>query len=209
VADIFISYSQLDAARVTPLAARLASLGYSVWRDDPERKRPASIGERERELEAARAVLAVWSASARDASHVQAEAALALDHSKLMQLKLDPITPPAPFDTLPAADLTGAAAWGPLEQALAQLVRKGEAAEPAARTSVGPMSTVTAAGAPKLITFAMATTLAAFAGALSASVNGAMSPDQMQIALIGVLGVALVCAVLCAQRIYAISRAGG
>lgn len=209
MADVFISCSRLDQARVTPLAARLGSLGYSVWWDKPERKRQAGIDERERELEGSRAVLIVWSASARDATHVQAEAAYALDGAKLVQLKLDPVMLPAPFDAAACADLTGAGQWGPLEQALAQVVRKDEAAAAPARIRVGLMSTVTAAGAPNLITFAMAAILAAFAGALSASINGVMSPDQTQITLIGILGVALACAGLCAQRVYAIARAGG
>lgn len=208
MADVFISCSRLDQPRVAALASRLGSLGYSVWWDSPERKRPAKIEERERELGSARAVLIVWSATTRDAPHVQAEAAYALDSAKLVQLKLDPVAPPPPFGATPIADLTGAGEWGPLEQALAQLVRKGEATAEA-RARAGFMSTVTATGAPLLTTFAMAAILTAFAGALSASANGVMSPDQMQIALIGILVVALACAGLCAQRVYAIARAGG
>lgn len=209
MADVFISCSRLDHERVTPIAARLNSLGYSVWWDQPERARQASIDERERELVAARAVLVMWSAGARDAPQVQAEAAHALDAGKLLQVKLDPVALPPPFNSKPAADMTGAGEWGPLEHALSQMARKGETSAAPERLGVGLAPLLSATGSPKLVTFAAIAALAAYAGALGASVNGAMSPDQLQIALAGVFGVAGACTALCAHRFFAIARAGG
>ena len=207
MADIFISYSQLDRERVKPLAERLASLGYSVWWDKPERARQASVDERERAFDAARAVLVVWSINGRDAMELHADAAQAADTGKLLQLKIEPVALPPPFDALPVANMTGAGEWGPLEHAIAGLVKNGESNAPAALAQLGPAPMIAATGSPKLVAFAVTAVLAAFAGAVGASFNGAMTPSQLQIALVGMLGVAGACAGLSAHRLFTITRA--
>jgi hypothetical protein len=207
VADVFISYSQLDRERVKPLAERLASLGYSVWWDKPERARQASVDERGRAFDAARAVLVVWSLNGRDAMEVHADAAHALDCGKLLQLKIEPVAPPPPFDAIPVADMTGAGAWGPLEHAISRLVKNGENNAPAARPRLGPAPMIAATGSPKLVAIAVTAVLAAFAGAVGASFNGVMTPSQLQIALVGMLGVAGACVGLSAHRLFTILRA--
>ena len=207
MADVFISYSQLDRERVKPLAERLASLGYSVWWDKPERARQASVDERERAFEQSRAVLVVWSLSGRDAMEIHGDAAHALDCGKLLQLKIEPVTLPPPFDALPVANMIGAGEWGPLEHAIARLVKNGEGDAPAARAQLGPAPMIAATGSPKLVAVAVTAVLAAFAGAVGASFNGVMTPSQLQIALVGMLGVAGACAGLSAHRLYTIIRA--
>jgi hypothetical protein len=207
VADVFISYSQLDRERVKPLAERLASLGYSVWWDKTERARQALVDERDRALGAARAVLVVWSLDGRDAVQVHADAAAALDSGKLLQVKLESVALPPPFNTITAADMTGAGEWGPLEHALARLVKNGESSAPRSRANLGVAPVIAATGAPKLIAIAVIAVLAAFAGALSAGFNGVMTTAQLQVALLGVLAVAGTCAGLCAHRLFTIVRA--
>jgi hypothetical protein len=206
VADVFITCSRLDRERVRPLAERLISLGFTVKWDKSERGHQDGIDERE--LEAASAVLAVWSLAARDAAQVHAEAAYALDAGKLIQARLDPAAPPAPFDIIDAADMTAPGAWGPLEQALAQLVRQGQQTTPSPAV-LGPLSTLAAAGSPKLVTVAITAALAAYAGALKAAFDGLMSGEQLQILLTGVAGVAAACAALSAYRLFSIARADG
>jgi hypothetical protein len=89
-------------------------------------------------------------------------------------------------------------------------VRGGAPAAPPRRTpSLGPFATPAAAGAPKLLTAANGATLAAYGAAVSAAHNGIMSPEQLQIALIGMLGVGGASALVSAQRLIAVSRAGG
>jgi hypothetical protein len=207
VADVFISYSQLDRERVKPLAERLASLGYSVWWDKPERARQASVDERERAFDAARAVLVVWSMNGRDAMEVHADAAHALDCGKLLQLKIEPVALPPPFDAIPVADMTGAGEWGPLEQAISRLVKNRENNAPAGRAKLGPAPMIAATGSPRLVAIAVTAVLAAFAGAVGASFNGVMTPAQLQIALVGMLGVAGACVGLSAHRLFTIIRA--
>jgi hypothetical protein len=207
VADVFISYSQLDRERVKPLAERLASLGFSVWWDKPERARQVSVDERERAFDAARAVLVVWSMNGRDAMEVHADAAHALDCGKLVQLKVEPLALPAPFDAIAIADLTGAGEWGPLEHAISHLVKNGAREAPAPRPKLGPAPMIAATGSPKLLAVAVTAVLAAFAGAVGASFNGVMAPSQLQIALVGMLGVAGACVGLSAHRLFTIIRA--
>lgn len=208
MADVFISYSRLDHERVKPIADRLTSLGYSIWRR--EHAGQAIVDEAERELDAARALLAVWSRNARNSTWVFAEASRAFDAGKLVQLRIDDTPPPAPFDTLRSADMSGdAGAWGPLEDALARTARGEPQQSAPLRAAPGPFATPEATGAPKLFAAASAAALAAYAAAASAAHNGVLTPDQLQIALIGVIGVGGLSALLSAYRLIAISRAGG
>lgn len=203
MADIFIAASTLDQDRVKPIADRLGSLGYTVRWDQAV--------DVERQLETARAVLTLWSHNARNSTWVYAESCQGLDQGKFLQLRLDHAALPAPFDALQAADMSGERGeWGLIEDALARLVRKAEAPAPGQRLPLpGMLATPTAVGAPKLLAIATATTLAAYAGALSAAANGVMNPDQLQIALTGIVGVAGASAMISAHRLFTVSRAGG
>lgn len=211
MADVFISYSRVDHERVQPIADRLTSLGYSVWWEKPLRTGRAALNEVERELDEARAVLTVWSGAARNSTLVQAQASRALDAKKLVQLKIDHVQLPAPFEQLALADMTNErnAAWGPLEDLLTQIARNSKPIEPEGPGSVGMIATAAASGSPKLLTIATGATLAAYAGALSATQNGVMTSEQLQVALVGMIGVGGACAALCAYRLYAIARSGG
>ncbi|MGD9980257.1 MAG: toll/interleukin-1 receptor domain-containing protein [Hyphomonadaceae bacterium] len=211
MADVFISYSRLDHDSVQPIADRLGSLGYSVWWDKHLRSGQAFVDEIERELDSARAVIAVWSANARHSTWVYAEASRALDANKFLQLRLDDAPLPPPFEALQIADMSsGKSEWGKLEAALTQVVRDRRPPPPVVRLAqAGALSTPPQAGTPKLLTVAATAALVAYAGAVSAAFNGVMSPDQLQTAMFGVLGVGGVCALLSALRLRAVRRAGG
>jgi hypothetical protein len=210
LADVFISYSRLDHERVKPIADRLTSLGYTIWWDKHLRAGQVFVDEIERQLEASRAVLTAWSHNARNSTWVYAESSRGLDARKFLQVRLDNVQLPLPFDAMQVADVTGAGQWGPLEDSLSKLVRDGKAPEPVRKViTPGPLATPAPAGTPKLITAATATTLAAYAGALTATYNGVMAPEQLQVALFGMLGVAGASALLSAQRLVTVTRAGG
>jgi TIR domain len=211
LADVFISYSRLDHERVKPIVDRLGSLGYSVWWDKHLRAGEVFVDEIERQLDGARAVLTAWSHNARSSTWVYAESSRGLDHQKFLQVRLDNVRPPLPFDALQSADMSsGRSEWGPLEDMLARLVRQGQAPAIATRTpTIGALATPAAAGSPKLLSFATGATLLAYSAAVAATYDGVMTPDQLQIALTGMIGVAGASAVLTAQRLLAVSRAGG
>ncbi|MEZ5955786.1 MAG: toll/interleukin-1 receptor domain-containing protein [Hyphomonadaceae bacterium] len=207
MADVFISCSRLDRDRVTHIAERLSSLGYSVWWDNREGQ--ARFDEVVRQHADARAIVTVWSDNARNASSVIAQSAQALDDEKLLQMRIDDVRLPAPFDDLKIAELhSGKSEWGMLEAALAGLVRDARPLEPVdhrtvlqARPNLAPM--------PRVLLATVTATFFAFAGALIAAFNGVMRTDQLQLAMIGVLVVGALCALVAAQRLLTIRRAGG
>lgn len=210
MADVFISYSRLDHERVKPIADRLTSLGYSIWWDKHLRAGQVFVDEIERQLDGARAVLTAWSHNARNSTWVYAEASRGLDAKKFVQVRLDGVQLPLPFDALQVCDMSGVGEWGPLEHTLTNLVRNRVSPPPTRRVpSIGPLATPAPAGSPKLLTAATSATLAAYAGAVSATYNGVMTPEQLQIALVGMLGVGGACAALSAHRLITVSRAGG
>lgn len=211
LADVFISYSRLDHDRVQPIADRLTSLGYTIWWDKHLRAGQVFVEEIERQLDDAKAVLTAWSVNACNSTWVYAESSRGLDDDKFLQLRLDGARLPLPFEALQVADMSsGVSEWGKLEDALARVVRERRPPPPIERLPrAGVLPTPPQAGTPRLLTAATAATLVAYSGAVSATYNGVMTPDQLQAAMLGVLGVGGVCALATAQRLFSIRRAGG
>lgn len=211
MADVFISYSRLDQDRVQPIADRLSSLGYSLWWDKQQRAGQAFVDEIERELVSAKAVITVWSANATNSTRVYAESSRALEADKFLQMRIDNVRLPLPFEALQIADMSGGKSeWGMLESTLTQVVRDHRTPPPIERMlEAAALSTPPQAGMPKLLTTAATAALVSYGGAVSAAYNGVMSPDQLQIAMFGVLGVGGICAALTFERLFSVRRAGG
>lgn len=205
MADVFIACSRLDLDRVKPISERLSSLGYSTWCDNGMAL--AHPDEVERELVAAKAVLAVWSVNAANTASVIAQASDGLDAGKLLQVRIENAPLPSPFGAIQTADVSGGE-WGVLEDVLKRLVRDGEAPEHEARAP-GLLAHAPAAGVPFLLTIALCAVLTAFAGAVSATFNDVMSVAQLQVALIGMLSVAGACAALVVHRFTVLRQAEG
>jgi hypothetical protein len=208
LADVFISCSRLDRDRVQPIAERLSSLGYSVWWD--ARDGQARIDEIERQFAEAKAIVTVWSETARNSSWVLAQSAQALDDEKLLQMQVDNINVPAPFDALKIAVMhSGKSEWGMLEAALGALVRENRPPEAIDHLNAQKNARANLAVAPRALLAAVTTALVAFSAALTATYNGVMRTDQLQLALFGVLTIGGLCALVAAQRLFSIQRAGG
>src|SRR5262245_20639240 len=96
MADIFVSYARADKARVAPLIAALEAQGWSVWWD------PAITGGQEfddliaRELDAARVVIVVWTATSVASRWVRGEARIAAERGVLVPVQFD--APNLPID---------------------------------------------------------------------------------------------------------------
>jgi len=96
MSDVFISYAHSTAAQASRIAEALKALGYRVWRDDelPVHRAYADvIAER---VEAAKAVVVVWSDDAVRSEWVRSEADKARADHKLVQLNLDGAELPMP-----------------------------------------------------------------------------------------------------------------
>ncbi len=87
MADIFISYARHDKALVAPLVAALESEGWSMWWD-PEIV-PGQEFDRQitRELDAAKAVIVVWTPASVDSRWVRGEAREAADRGILVPVR--------------------------------------------------------------------------------------------------------------------------
>ena len=136
MSDVFISYARSTEAQAKQVADALRALGYDVWRDDDlpvHRDYAEVIDER---LQAAKAVVVIWSAEAVKSAWVQSEADTARTDHKLVQLTVDGSRLPRPFDRIQCADLAGwtgdldARGWRKIVASVGDLV----GAEPTAAT---------------------------------------------------------------------------
>ena len=106
MSDVFISYARSTAVQAQRIADALRALGYNVWRDDdlPAHRPYADVIDER--LRGARAVVVVWSADAAKSQWVRAEADLARNAGTLVQLRIDELIPPLPFNQIECADLS-------------------------------------------------------------------------------------------------------
>ena len=134
MADVFISYAREDREEASALAKALEAEGYSVWWD-----RQVLGGDNfdvviERELDAAGAVVVMWSKSSVGSTWVRAEAATAVDRGVLIPALIENIKLPLQFRHKQTVDLTSwggdpkAAEFLPIRRALA--ARLGESTSP-------------------------------------------------------------------------------
>ncbi|MGB5211521.1 MAG: TIR domain-containing protein [Gammaproteobacteria bacterium] len=108
MADLFISYAREDRARIEVLATALEAGGQSVWWDRRIVGGDAFAHQIERELDAAGAVIVVWSAAGARSNWVRDEAAVAAEAGKLIAISLDGSAPPMGFRQFHAIDFSNA-----------------------------------------------------------------------------------------------------
>lgn len=102
---IFLSYAHADAKRAQQLAAALAARGYTVWWDTVI-EGGASFAKSIREaLEAADAVVVLWSETSIESDWVADEAAQGRDRRRLVPLSTDGSLPPLGFRQYQTIDL--------------------------------------------------------------------------------------------------------
>ena len=147
MSDIFICYSSSDRALAEQLVQRLRSAGWSVFLDVQTR-----LGERwhkaiQREMDAARAFVALWSARSVDSDYVLEEAEYGKRKGVLFPAFLERVEFPYGFSRLHTADLvgwSGEADHRGLEQLVfalrQQLGDRAATATPAAATPSPPVA---------------------------------------------------------------------
>ena len=144
MSDVFVSYARPTEAQAGLVAEALRSRGYSVWRDD-ELPAHRAYGEViEERLKSAKAVVVIWSVDAIRSQWVRAEADVAREAGTLVQLSIDGVPPPMPFNQIQCADFYGwtgdltAPGWLKVESSIASLVGS-RAPEPGAeKASAAP-----------------------------------------------------------------------
>src|SRR5215472_18545206 len=131
MSEVFISYARSTAAKAQQIAEVLRGLGYGVWRDDELPAHRAYTEVIEERLQAAKAVVVIWSAEAVKSEWVQSEADTARTDHKLVQLTVDGAKLPRPFDRIQCADLAGwsgdldAHDWKKVVASVAELIAGG------------------------------------------------------------------------------------
>lgn len=103
--DVYVAYARQDRDRLRVLGERLRQEGWDSW-IDPAEPKPDLSPIADLKLGWSKAVLVLWSESARRSEYVRSEAATGLYKNKLIQARIDGEAPPRPFDELDAVDLS-------------------------------------------------------------------------------------------------------
>lgn len=106
MADIFVSYSRDDRDSVEPVVEALRAQGLSVFWDEGLRSGEEWRDILEQELDAARAVVVVWTSRSATRRWVKEEATRALQDDKLFQIRLDRVRLPLGFGLIQCEDFS-------------------------------------------------------------------------------------------------------
>lgn len=105
MADVFVSYARADRARVAPLVAAIVAKGWSVWWD-PEIKPGQEFDDQiDAEIDAAKAVLVVWTPTSVVSRWVRGEAREAVDRGILVPVRFDNARLPMDVRAIHTTDL--------------------------------------------------------------------------------------------------------
>ena len=89
MADVFISYARIDKARVAPLVAAIEARGWTAWWDPDITPGQEFDSQIEDELQAAAAVVVVWTPNSVGSRWVRGEAREAADRNILVPVRFD------------------------------------------------------------------------------------------------------------------------
>jgi adenylate cyclase len=109
MADVFVSYSRSDKARVSPLVAAIKAKGWSVWWDPSIAAGQQFDDQIEAELQAASAVLVVWTPTSVASRWVRGEARDAAERDILIPVRFDNARLPIDARAIQTTDLDN---WG-------------------------------------------------------------------------------------------------
>jgi TolB-like protein len=137
VADIFVSYSRADKARVAPLVAALESQGWSVWWDPEITPGQEFDSQISAALDAAKAVVVVWTPTSVGSRWVRGEAREGAERGVLVPVRFEAARLPIDARAMHTTDLddwredVGSRPFEDLRRALSSLLgAKPAAAEP-------------------------------------------------------------------------------
>ena len=181
---VFLSYAHQDRVQAQRLAAALAGRGYTVWWDGLIEGGAQFARSIRDALEAADAVIVLWSRASIESDWVCDEAAQGRDRRRLVPLSLDGSLPPLGFRQYQTIDL---ASWrgrpnAPQIEAIDRAVAKAVGNQPAAPAVARPVSRRRA----MMIGGAGAAVVAATGGlvAWQSGLIGAGGPEALSIAVL-------------------------
>jgi adenylate cyclase len=107
MADVFVSYARSDKARVAPLVAAIEAKGWSVWWDPEITPGQEFDDQIELEINAAKAVLVVWTPVSVASRWVRGEAREAAERGKLVPVRFYEARLPMDVRAIHTTDLDG------------------------------------------------------------------------------------------------------
>jgi len=105
--DVFLSYATEDRVTAERVAHGLEASGLSVWWDRRLRGGADFSREIDRNLQASKAVIVLWSARSLDSDWVRDEATYARDEKKLIPVRIEDVRPPLGFRQVQCLELIG------------------------------------------------------------------------------------------------------
>ena len=106
MASVFLSYDHDDAQRAAPIASALEKAGHSVWWDRHIKGGAEYNDEIEAAVDAADAVVVLWSKRSVRSAWVRDEAGEGRDQGKLVPVLIDAVKPPMGFRQFQTIDLS-------------------------------------------------------------------------------------------------------
>jgi adenylate cyclase len=137
MADVFVSYARTDKARVAPLVAAIEAKGWSVWWDPEITPGQQFDDQIEAEIDAAKAVLVIWTPTSVTSRWVRGEAREAAERGILVPVRFEQARLPMDVRAIHTTDIDG---WGEdadspqaqeLLRALAAMIVRTQAAKSA------------------------------------------------------------------------------
>jgi adenylate cyclase len=107
MADVFVSYARADKARVAPLVAAIEARGWSVWWDPEINPGQEFDDQIDAEINAAKAVLVVWTPTSVVSRWVRGEAREAADRGVLVPVRFEQARLPMDVRAIHTTDLDG------------------------------------------------------------------------------------------------------
>jgi adenylate cyclase len=147
MADVFVSYARADKARVAPLVAAIEAKGWSVWWDPDISPGQEFDDQIEAEIEAALAVLVVWTPTSVASRWVRGEAREAAERNILVPVRFDQARLPMDVRAIHTTDLDG---WrddpaspqaAEFLRALGAMIARSQASRPAKPGGAAPAPT--------------------------------------------------------------------
>ena len=109
MADVFVSYARSDKARVAPLVAAIEAKGWSVWWDPEITPGQQFDDQIEAEIDAAKAVLVIWTPTSVASRWVRGEAREAAERGILVPVRFEQARLPMDVRAIHTTDIDG---WG-------------------------------------------------------------------------------------------------
>ncbi|WP_159017474.1 TIR domain-containing protein [Cognatiluteimonas profundi] len=107
MADVFVSYARSDKSRVAPLVAAIEAKGWSVWWDPEITPGQEFDDQIDAEIDAARAVLVVWTPVSVVSRWVRGEAREAAERGILVPVRFEQARLPMDVRAIHTTDLDG------------------------------------------------------------------------------------------------------